>query len=66
MMIRFTVDTGEATAAQASWPVLLAAVALSFALAVGSHYLVEQPMRHADRSCRAKSARATVLPCWLH
>ena len=37
------------TAGHASWPVVLAAVVLSFALAVASHYAVEQPMRHASR-----------------
>ncbi len=52
-------DTGEATAAHASWPVVLAAVALSFALAVGSHYVVEQPMRHAGffKASRGRSLR---------
>lgn len=52
-------DTGEATAAHASWPVVLAAVALSFALAVGSHYVVEQPMRHAGffKARRGRSLR---------
>jgi peptidoglycan/LPS O-acetylase OafA/YrhL len=38
---------GQAAGGHASWPVVLAAVALSFALSVASHYLVEQPMRHA-------------------
>jgi peptidoglycan/LPS O-acetylase OafA/YrhL len=52
-------DTGEATAAHAAWPVVLAAVALSFALAVASHYLVEQPMRHAGffKARRGRSLR---------
>ena len=40
----------EAAAGHAGWPVVLAAVALSFALAVASHYLVEQPMRQASSS----------------
>jgi peptidoglycan/LPS O-acetylase OafA/YrhL len=39
---------GEATAAPHAGPaIVLAAVALSFVLAVVSHYLVEQPLRHA-------------------
>jgi peptidoglycan/LPS O-acetylase OafA/YrhL len=39
---------GTSAATHASWPVVLAAVALSFGLAVASHYLVEQPMRQAS------------------
>ena len=52
-------DAGEATATHASWPVVLAAVGLSFALAVASHYVVEQPMRHAAflRATRTRSLR---------
>ena len=48
---------GEAAAGHASWPVVLAAVALSFALAVASHYLVEQPMRQAS-SLKASRRRS--------
>ena len=48
---------GEAAAGHASWPVVLAAVALSFALAVASHYLVEQPMRQAS-SLKASRSRS--------
>ena len=36
-----------AAATEAPWTVILAAVALSFALSVASHYIVEQPMRQA-------------------
>ena len=40
--------TGEgASAAHASGWIVLAAVAVSFGLAVASHYVVEEPMRHA-------------------
>jgi len=48
---------GEAAAGHAGWPVVLAAVVLSFALAVASHYLVEQPMRQAS-SLRASRRRS--------
>ena len=48
---------GEAAAGHAGWPVVLAAVALSFALAVASHYLVEQPMRQAS-SLKASRRRS--------
>lgn len=43
------VADGETAASHASWQVVLAAVVLSFGLAIASHYAVEQPMRHAGR-----------------
>ena len=53
---------GEAAAGHAGWPVVLAAVALSFALAVASHYLVEQPMRQARPSRRRGGGRSSGCP----
>jgi peptidoglycan/LPS O-acetylase OafA/YrhL len=41
-------------AARAAWPVVLAAVVMSFALAVASHHLVEQPLRRWAFLSRSK------------
>ncbi len=56
-----------AAATQAPWTIILAAVALSFALSVASHYIVEQPMRQAgfltvsrQRSLQAGGALVAV------
>ena len=54
---------GETAAGHAGWPVVLAAVALSFALAVASHYLVEQPMRQARLPPGVAAAVAAVRGC---
>ena len=56
---RFGTPSATGTGA-APWPLVLAAVALSFALAVISHYLVEQPMRSAGflKVSRGRSLRA--------
>jgi hypothetical protein len=41
-------------AARAAWPVVLGAVAVSFALAAASHHLVEQPLRRWSFLSRSK------------